>query len=209
MMPAPDGIETLHMIRADENTLNRDTVAVVLTAKAVAGSRRMYIDEGFEDYLTKPLDSKVLEQTVKRLLPEEKVLDRQPAEEDEPMEFFPAGTSPLRIKISSISGMDYDTALRYCGGDEESLQEILNDVVSDCAPRCERMKKSLEAGDIKAYEIDAHSLKSAMATIGVKELSERAKKHEFAAKADDREFILSDADGLIEEYRELCRKLES
>ena len=41
MMPAPDGIETLHIIREDEASLNKDTKALVLTANAVAGSRDM------------------------------------------------------------------------------------------------------------------------------------------------------------------------
>ncbi|MBO4338244.1 MAG: response regulator, partial [Lachnospiraceae bacterium] len=75
MMPQPDGIETLHIIRNDVTSLNRDTKAVVLTANAVAGSRQMYINEGFEDYLTKPLDSKLLEETVKNFLPADKVID--------------------------------------------------------------------------------------------------------------------------------------
>ena len=49
MMPAPDGIETLHIIREDEASLNKDTKALVLTANAVAGSRDMYLSEGFDE----------------------------------------------------------------------------------------------------------------------------------------------------------------
>ena len=47
----------------------------MLTANAVAGSRKMYIKEGFDDYLTKPLDSNVLEETVRKMLPEDKVIE--------------------------------------------------------------------------------------------------------------------------------------
>ena len=47
MMPEPDGIETLHFIRNDKDSLNQDTKVVVLTANAVAGSQQMYINEGF------------------------------------------------------------------------------------------------------------------------------------------------------------------
>ena len=73
MMPDPDGIETLRIIKEDEASLNRDTKAIVLTANAVAGSRKMYIDAGFDDYITKPLDSNLLEKTVKEMLPEDKI----------------------------------------------------------------------------------------------------------------------------------------
>ncbi len=73
MMPEPDGLETLKMIREDAGSLNADTPALILTANAMAGSRQLYMEAGFADYLTKPIDSTVLEQTVKRFLPEDKV----------------------------------------------------------------------------------------------------------------------------------------
>ena len=74
MMPEIDGIETLKIIRNDPESLNKDTPAIVLTANALAGSRQIYLDAGFEDYLTKPLDCSVLEQTVKKFLPPDKVI---------------------------------------------------------------------------------------------------------------------------------------
>ncbi|MCR5768860.1 MAG: response regulator [Lachnospiraceae bacterium] len=74
MMPAPDGIETLKQIRNSDTQLNKDTPAIVLTANAIAGSRQLYMNAGFDDYLTKPLDSKQLEKTVKKYLPEDKVI---------------------------------------------------------------------------------------------------------------------------------------
>ena len=60
----------------------------------------------------------------------------------------------------------------------------------------------------RAYGIDAHSVKSSMATIGLAELSERAKKHEFAAKEDDTDFIYKDAEGFLNEYAKVCKKLK-
>ena len=224
MMPAPDGIETLHMIREDADSLNKDTRAVVLTANAVAGSRQMYISEGFDDYLTKPLDSGLLEETVKRFLPAEKVLegaassqaDGTDAQTDKrdtenAVNINPAsgshGSGSIRDRLSVIEGLDYDTALKYCGGDEELLAEILGDLARECMVRSERMRKSLEARDIKTYEIDAHTIKSSMATVGMKDFSERAKKHEFAAKAGNTDFIYKDAEDFIKKYEEICRKL--
>ena len=76
MMPEIDGIETLKLIRESDDSLNKDTVAVVLTANAMAGSRNLYLEAGFVDYLTKPIDSSLLEQTLRRYLPDEKIIDR-------------------------------------------------------------------------------------------------------------------------------------
>ena len=75
MMPDPDGIETLRMIRNDGDSMNRDTVALVLTANAIAGSRSIYLEAGFADYLTKPLDPMLLEQTVKKYLPRDRIIE--------------------------------------------------------------------------------------------------------------------------------------
>lgn len=74
MMPELDGIEALKIIRNDDDSLNKETPALVLTANALAGSRQTYIDAGFADYLTKPLDCILLEQALKKYLPPEKVL---------------------------------------------------------------------------------------------------------------------------------------
>ncbi|MCR5654974.1 MAG: response regulator [Lachnospiraceae bacterium] len=200
MMPEPDGIETLHAIRKDADSLNKDTKAIVLTANAVAGSRQMYIREGFEDYLTKPLDSGVLEETIKKLLPTDKVIKK---EED--------NKAPAKSEEGSfapIEGMDYETALKYCAGDEEFLHEIMGDIAKEGFQRLERMKKNLDAKDIAAYEIDAHAIKSSMATIGLKDFSERAKKHEFAAKDRDMDTILADADSFLKDYNDLLEKLD-
>ena len=75
MMPAPDGIETMHMIRSDENNPNKETPQVALTANAVSGSMEMYLSEGFEGYLSKPVDPYELEDSVRKYLSEDMILD--------------------------------------------------------------------------------------------------------------------------------------
>ena len=61
MMPNKDGIEALHELRDDVDNVNRNAPAICLTANAVTGAREEYIKEGFNDYLTKPIDSEKLE----------------------------------------------------------------------------------------------------------------------------------------------------
>ena len=73
MMPAPDGIETMHMIKDDPDNPNADTPFIALTANAISGADKMYLKEGFTGYLTKPVESKKLENMVMENLPKEKV----------------------------------------------------------------------------------------------------------------------------------------
>jgi CheY-like chemotaxis protein/HPt (histidine-containing phosphotransfer) domain-containing protein len=72
MMPKMDGIETLE--KAKENYLiGADTTVIALTANAVVGARETYLKAGFDDYLSKPVEIKALEQTLAKYLRPEMV----------------------------------------------------------------------------------------------------------------------------------------
>ncbi len=71
MMPEMDGIETLTKLRAEESNPNQNTVAVALTANAIAGCREMYLEQGFDDYCSKPVRAEALDALlVQHLQPE-------------------------------------------------------------------------------------------------------------------------------------------
>lgn len=72
MMPDMDGIETLEHIR---NITDSIPVCIALTANAVSGAREMYLEAGFADYLSKPIDGKRLELMLKRYLPKDKLAE--------------------------------------------------------------------------------------------------------------------------------------
>ena len=60
MMPEMDGIETLH--RMKEEKLAAGTPVIMLTANAIAGDREMYLEEGFDDFISKPVMPKALDE---------------------------------------------------------------------------------------------------------------------------------------------------
>ncbi|MBQ7557899.1 MAG: response regulator, partial [Lachnospiraceae bacterium] len=64
LMPEMDGIETLEKARSLEDSLNKDTPFIALTANAIAGAREMYLENGFSDYLSKPMTLKELSDTI-------------------------------------------------------------------------------------------------------------------------------------------------
>jgi len=63
MMPEMDGIECMNHIKA-ESELNQNTPFIVLTANAIVGAKEKYIHDGFHDYLSKPLDIRMLEKII-------------------------------------------------------------------------------------------------------------------------------------------------
>ena len=86
MMPDMDGIETLKKSRTIEGSLNNDTPVIALTANAIKGAREMYLNEGFTDYLSKPMQGNDLSSLLRKYLPAEKIIDGAKAD---------AGQSPV------------------------------------------------------------------------------------------------------------------
>lgn len=231
MMPSPDGIETLNAIRNGDSPLNKDTTAIVLTANAIAGSRQMYLDAGFADYLTKPLDARKLEMTVKKFLPQDKVIpvsfdslsaasetasapgtamdDDLYVEEFLPVDDEETVDTNLKERLGAIRGMDYDAALEHCAGDERILVEILQNIVVESGSRIERMRASIKNKNYESYLIDAHAIKGLMATVGLDELGAYAKKHEFAIRDNDLEFVDENYEKLINDYGDVCARLKA
>ena len=72
-MPGMDGIETLKYMK--EGAGGDKPVYVALTANAVSGAREMYLDAGFYDYMSKPVEPMKLEKLIMGYLPPEKLLD--------------------------------------------------------------------------------------------------------------------------------------
>ncbi len=88
MMPQMDGIETLRELKKLPGT--QHTVFIALTANAISGSRKLYIDAGFTDYLSKPVDGGRLEEMLMKYLPPTKLISREAAEADaEPADLRP------------------------------------------------------------------------------------------------------------------------
>lgn len=73
MMPEMNGIDTLYAMRELDDE-NAQTVPVVaLTANVVSGAKEMFLDAGFCEYITKPIDVKKLETVLKKNLPREQL----------------------------------------------------------------------------------------------------------------------------------------
>lgn len=77
MMPGMNGLETLRAIRNQENGLCRDTAVVALTANQLSDARQIYMEQGFDGYVGKPIQGRILEQEILQLLPGEIIETQQ------------------------------------------------------------------------------------------------------------------------------------
>lgn len=71
LMPEMDGVETLQNMKLLEENPNRDTPVIMLTANAIVGAKEEYMEAGFTDYLTKPVQETLLHEMILKYLPKE------------------------------------------------------------------------------------------------------------------------------------------
>ena len=200
MMPKMDGIETLRKLKAEKLT-PEGTVIVALTANAVAGAREKYLNAGFDDYLSKPIEIDDLEGLLHRHLPSELVTWRAagrracaPAQEDaasSAQEKPPAETGlPESVEASlEKTGLAVEEGIRYCGGDAELYAELLDDYATGFPDKARALEAQFTQKDWRSYEIAVHTLKSTYKTMGAMELFRDAKMLNDAAKCRNTEYI--------------------
>ncbi|MBO4401314.1 MAG: response regulator [Selenomonadaceae bacterium] len=183
MMPSLDGIQTLKMALALENNLSKHSPVIALTANAISGTREMLLREGFSDYLSKPIDVKVMEQMLMNYLPVEKLRepDSAPA---------PVATPPVKApepvpapKVPDESLINVKMGLEYSAGMNDLYKEILVTFVELKDEKINQLQTAFDGGDWKNYTIYIHALKSTALSIGGEKTSALAKELEMSGKA--------------------------
>ena len=220
MMPEMDGIETFHRIRGKVGNYFQKVPIVALTANAIAGSREKFMEEGFNDFVEKPVELSVLERVLQRTLKEEKI---QYVEDETTTEQTiithvvtatpvhtatateTAGTSQQSGEFM-IGDLDVEKGMTFCGSKEKYL-EILAECYGSSSSMGENIEKLYREENWKDYTIAVHALKSTMMGIGAVSLSGQAKELEMAGKADDIDLIRGRHDGMMAEYRRIMREI--
>ena len=195
MMPGKDGIETLHELRLMEKGPNISTPSICLTANAISGAREQYIEAGFDDYLTKPIDSDKLEDLLLSYLPKELI---ETAEDDEEsFEEEETGLNEELTELDRFEKIDVKTGLANSGSVDAymPLLKIFYESMDEKAAEIERLYND---NDIKNYTIKVHALKSSARLIGAAEFGEMAQELENAGKAGDVDYINANHYALLE-----------
>ena len=177
MMPGMDGIETLKLLRDMYNNKCQDVPVIALTANAIVGVREMYMREGFNDYLSKPVESSALEAMIKKYLPADKL--QIVTEEIKEVQTGEAAAEVHTkqneyVQSRKSQWLNIDTGLQHCGGSEEVYREVLQEFCDVWATERAAIEKVFEEENWKDYTIRVHGLKSSALSAGAKRLSEEA-----------------------------------
>ncbi len=199
MMPELDGIETLHQLQ--QEGLCRMPV-VALTANAVSGAREMYLAEGFDEFLSKPIMPDKLESLLLDMLPPDMILEQPVSEPD----------SPEWEELPVIDGIDWDFARVHFPNQKLLLHTIEDfyNMIGNEADKLENLLTQAETdNDYSGYQVQVHGMKSSAALIGILPLSGCAKILEDAAKKQDREVLLQMTPIFLREWRGFRERLST
>ena len=205
MMPGKDGIETLHEMRAQEKNPNLNTVSICLTANAVSGARAQSIDAGFDDYLTKPIDSAKLEEMLINYLPKDKITVNR--DEEAKKENLGGASLPEELKeLKSFDKINISKGIENSGG-IDSYMPLLRIFYESMDDKASEIENYYADNDIKNYTVKVHALKSSARLIGADDLGEMAQALEDAGKSDNIEYIYKHHTGFIDSLYEFKEPL--
>ena len=213
MMSGMDGVEAMKRIRTDVSGLNGSVPVVALTANAMSSAKQMFLAEGFDGFVSKPVEIDELERVLKQVLPKSFIsfVDADGAleaaeEEPEVPVIRPAEEKDFISELRK-SGIDTDAGLKYCVGDKEFYKSLLLQFASEAPDKIASMKNYYQIRDWHNYEILVHALKSTSKMIGVSGLSDKAKALEKAAKDNDEGFILANHETMIKDYGKITAEV--
>ncbi|WP_298769684.1 ATP-binding protein [uncultured Fibrobacter sp.] len=209
MMPVMDGIEAFRQMKKLEDNPNADTPVVMLTANAVADAKVRYMNEGFSDYMAKPIREEILLATLRKFLPKDLIrdVDVQVSETNRNDDASVAGSEKVPAKAALSDYLDTASGLSYCMNDEGFYGEMLDEYVR--SDKVAELVDYFEKGDFENYRIGVHALKSTSLTIGAVKISESAKALEMACKDGDLDYVKENHQRFIEDYTELLSVLKS
>lgn len=207
MMPGMDGVETLKVIK--DKALCENTPVIMLTANALVGNREKYLEQGFDDFVSKPIIPNKLDAVILKFLPKERIVINEKTVKDNSggdkmgltdEEMF----EELKVVLPEL---DYSVVDSICCGDVAFYMEIFRDFVA--LPIKSELNKFYSDKDAKNYCIKVHGFKNNAYTIGAKALGDMAFKLEGITRAGDVETIESIQNEMFVEYDRICEAYKS
>ena len=220
MMPEMDGVDTLHRIRDKAGIYYANIPVIALTANAVAGAKEMLIAEGFQDFLSKPVEIASMHRILEKYLPDAKKIydfeddatDVQSGEavhndHEHEIVYEQPQNPQASVNEPGAETAQEDTAADinekqgtlYCGSLED-LEDILKIHYEDYEENSQKIQAFYDSKDWKNYVILVHGLKSSMKSVGIMKLSDMCLELEIAGKENRIDYILKNHDVMMAEY---------
>ncbi|MDR3354078.1 MAG: response regulator [Synergistaceae bacterium] len=211
MMPDMDGMEAVRVIRNEIGTDYAKTVPIIaLTANALKGNSEMFLENGFQAFLSKPIDIIKLDVLLNRW-----VYDLR--KDEQYSQAVEAGRKPNASEGGDVSapinwrvdGVNFEEGIRRFGGSETYLK-IVKSYINHTPALLDEIR-SVNMESLEKYAITVHGIKGASMGLCAEAVGKAAAEMELAAKKKDLGFItarneafLNDVESLISGLKTLC-----
>jgi len=162
-MPELDGFETSEAIRRKEAGAGRHLPIVAMTAHAMKGDREKCLAAGMDDYISKPLYPKDLQEVIQR------ALSGLPARKE---------AADTQFGLMAKRVFDRDDLMRRIGCDEDILEEILRGFIDDYSVQLEKLQQALIDRNRESTQRLVHLMMGAAANMSANPLRELVSKME-------------------------------
>ena len=194
MMPEIDGIETTRIIRRLHKEYDEVPI-IALTANAMEGSKDMFLSEGMNDFIAKPIEVLNMVNTVRKWLPVEKVKKDIVISEisDEKNE------DSVYEDLYNISDLNAEAAIKLLGS-EKMYYNLLKEYHKAIPNKSALIRQYLENKDWPNYTVEVHALKSLSRQAGALELADMAAELEKAGNDRNTGFIEKYTEPMLQKY---------
>ncbi|MDR0502869.1 MAG: response regulator, partial [Treponema sp.] len=188
MMPGMDGIEAVRIIREDIGTdYARNVPIIALTANAIIGNEDMFLEHGFQAFISKPIDTLRLDLILRQWVRNK---DREGGQ-------------------IMITGVDIAAGLRRFAGNEEEYMKILKSYTVNTRPLLDVINKYLEEENLSDYAVTVHGIKGSSFGIGAMRLGTHAERMERLAKSGNKEQVMAANSAFLKSVNNLLGSIDS
>ena len=222
MMPGMDGIEAAREIRAIGTEYAKNIPIIAMTANATIGIEEMFLNEGFQAFLSKPIDFSMLDMVLRRWV-RDKAQEKQHDEQNPPMirqitEDVLHGYDRRKIseRRSGIErrklymkfvGLDIDKGMARFGGNEETYVNVLRSYAQNTRPLLEKIENVSEEM-LYEYAAIVHEIKGSSMGILADMIGDSAERLENAARTGDFRYISEHNQVFLEATKKLIKDID-
>ncbi|MDR0885983.1 MAG: response regulator [Clostridiales Family XIII bacterium] len=197
MMPVMDGIEATKRIREIGTDYARTVPIIALTANAISGNEEMFLKNGFQAFLSKPIDIMKLDAAVNKWVrdktkeKENSPINQDNMANDKGISGEQDGQTEQDLLLSNlyeISGLDVEKGLDMFGGSTNTYFEVLKSYILNTPDLLAQLDTYAE-DNLPDYSIVVHGVKSSSRSIGALDIGTRAESLEMASKNNDAEYV--------------------
>jgi signal transduction histidine kinase/DNA-binding response OmpR family regulator/HPt (histidine-containing phosphotransfer) domain-containing protein len=174
-MPEMDGLTATRKIRESEIQTGSHIPIIAMTAHAMKGDKERCLQAGMDAYITKPVSSAGVEETIAGMfIVEQKTEDKTEHKVEHKTDVLLPVPEPRR----SSSPWDHAKALEKVDGDEPLLRELIQIFLDEIPQQLANLQQAIETSDFDAIERTAHRLNGELRCLGLTDAADNARELE-------------------------------